>query len=164
MERRILLKTSKGSIEEFIIAMFMPLIFNNMLKSHKNISLEDVMIFSTYEFILVFLPIVFIGYYLLNYLKYNELSKLWLALCSFYFYAQGSPDFFPFFLASVFGNYVLGSSLSNIQGDSQKLQRKFLLAVGVLANVALLGYYKDTDFRIKKFYYNLRHYHHPLKL
>lgn len=94
----------------------------------------------------MFLPIVFVGYYALNRFKYYQLSKIWLILASFYFYAQGSPDFFPFFLGSVFANYAVGTSLSRMQGDSQKLQRKILLAVGVLANVALLGYYKYVDF------------------
>lgn len=104
------------------------------------------MIFSSYKFILVFLPIVFSGYYILNHFRYYQLSKIWLILASLYFYSQGSPDFFPFFLGSVFGNYAVGTSLSRMQGESQKLQRKILMILGVLANLALLGYYKYVDF------------------
>lgn len=65
------------------------------------------MIFSTYQFILVFLPIVFAGYYILNGLKFKNISKIWLVLASLYFYAQGSPNFFPYFLASIVANYVV---------------------------------------------------------
>ena len=104
------------------------------------------MIFSTYKFILVFLPIVFSGYYLLNHFRYYQLSKIWLVLASLYFYAQGSPDFFPFFLGSVFGNYAVGTCLSHMQEETFRIQRKILLSVGVLANVALLGYFKYMDF------------------
>lgn len=107
------------------------------------------MIFSTYQFVLIFLPIVFTGYFLLNGLKFHNLSKLWLVLASFYFYAQGSPDFFPFFLGSVIGNYVIGATLCKLQDKSQKIERILVMAVGVLANVGLLGYYKYTDFFIQ---------------
>ncbi|WP_026835548.1 MBOAT family O-acyltransferase [Eubacterium xylanophilum] len=106
------------------------------------------MIFSTYQFILLFLPITFVGYFVLHRFKYTTLAKLWLVLASFFFYAQGSPDFFPFFLGSVVGNYVVGTGLSKLQGKEHRIERGLLLAVGVLANVGLLGYYKYTDFFI----------------
>lgn len=104
------------------------------------------MIFSTYSFILIFLPITFCGYFLLHHIRMQSAAKLWLVLASFYFYAQGSPDFFPFFLGSVVGNYVLGSTLSKLQGDSHRWERVGILTVGILANCGLLGYYKYTDF------------------
>ena len=107
------------------------------------------MIFSTYQFVLIFLPIVFLGYFILHQLKFHSLAKIWLVLASFYFYAQGSPDFFPFFLASVVGNYVVGITLCKLQDESQKFERLCLLIVGILANVGLLGYYKYTDFFIR---------------
>ncbi|MCI8307711.1 MAG: MBOAT family protein [Lachnospiraceae bacterium] len=111
------------------------------------------MIFSTYQFILLFLPIVFTVYFVLHHLKLNQMAKIWLILASFYFYAQGSPDFFPFFMGSVIGNYIIGTTLGSIQGDEHKRERKLLLLVGVLANVGLLGYYKYTDFFISNFNY-----------
>lgn len=104
------------------------------------------MIFSTYQFILIFLPITFSGYFVLQHCKMQSLAKLWLVLASFYFYAQGSPDFFPFFLGSVVGNYLVGSMLSKLQGDKKRIERGLLLTIGVLANCGLLGYYKYTDF------------------
>ena len=58
------------------------------------------MIFSTYQFLLIFLPITFGGYFTLQHLTYTNLAKIWLVLASFYFYAAGSPDFFPFFPVS----------------------------------------------------------------
>lgn len=109
-------------------------------------SRKRTMIFSTYQFILIFLPITFCGYFFLNHIRMQSAAKLWLVLASFYFYAQGSPDFFPFFLGSVVGNYVVGSMLSKLQEDSRKKERIVLLTVGILANCGLLGYYKYTDF------------------
>ncbi len=110
------------------------------------------MIFSTYPFIIQFLPITFIGYFLLNRFRYHSAAKIWLVIASLYFYAQGSPAFFPFFLASITGNYICGMALIHLEGDKQT-QKKFLLAAGLLGNVGLLGYYKYTDFFIEN--YNL---------
>ena len=110
------------------------------------------MIFSTYRFIFLFLPVTFCGYFLLNRFRLFSLSKIWLVVCSFYFYAQGSPSFFPFFMASVAGNYIVGMAMVRLE-DTGTAQRKLLLAVGILGNVALLGYYKYTDFFIEN--YNL---------
>lgn len=104
------------------------------------------MIFSSYQFLLIFFPIVTIVYWVLNHFKYYETAKLWLVAASFYFYAQGSPAFFPFFLGSVVVNYVLGITMCQLQEVTQKGQRKLLLALGVLGNVGLLGYYKYMDF------------------
>ena len=97
------------------------------------------MIFSTYRFIFLFLPITFAGYFLLNRMRYYSIGKIWLVVCSLYFYAQGSPAFFPFFLASITGNYIVGTKLLQTDGEGSS-QRKWLLALGLLGNIALLGY------------------------
>lgn len=107
------------------------------------------MIFSTYKFIFGFLPVVFGGYFILNRLKLDIIAKIFLVVSSLYFYAQGSPDFFPFFLCSIFGNYIVGNALSAMSGDRTKFQKKLLFVIGILANVGLLGYYKYTDFFIE---------------
>jgi D-alanyl-lipoteichoic acid acyltransferase DltB (MBOAT superfamily) len=108
------------------------------------------MIFSSYGFIFLFLPAVFTGYFLLNRVRYRYIAKLWLVVASFLFYAQGSPAFFPFFLASVVGNYIIGTLLLAIRETEAtgRAQSKAALAIGIAANVALLGYYKYTDFFI----------------
>ena len=107
------------------------------------------MIFSTYQFMFIFLPIVFAGYYILNGFKFKKLSKIWLVLASLYFYAQGSPSFFPIFFISITGNYIVGTTLSKMEGKT--LEKKILFGLGILANVILLGYYKYTNFFIANF-------------
>lgn len=103
------------------------------------------MIFSSYEFLLVFFPVVTGGYWLLNHFRYYDLAKILLIVASFFFYAQGSPSFFPFFLGSVLANYVLGISMCRLPRE-ERGQRRWLLLIGVLGNIALLGYYKYMDF------------------
>ena len=106
------------------------------------------MIFSTYRFIFLFLPVTFFVYFALTHYRQFRLAKIWLIVMSFVFYAAGSPSFFPFFLGSVFANYVCGTSLMKMEGE-QKHQRKLLFIIAILGNVALLGYYKYTDFFIE---------------
>ena len=104
------------------------------------------MIFSTYEFILLFLPIVLIGYHLINKLEYYTLAKIWLIMASLIFYYLGSPDFFWYFVGSVVGNYIIGSSISKLDIEKNKKERKILCAIGLIGNIALLGYYKYANF------------------
>ena len=103
------------------------------------------MIFSSYKFLL-FLLIVFLGYYMLNRFKKNNLSKSWLVLASFYFYAQGSMDFLPFFIFTVFFNYIIGTALTKQQ---TKWKRNLIFGMGLTENLLLLGYFKYSDFFIE---------------
>ena len=109
------------------------------------------MIFSTYKFILGFLPIVFAAYWILTKAKFFTLAKLVLVVASLYFYMQGSAEFFPYFCISIFGNYVVGNSLCALKGDDKKIaiQKKVILLFGILGNIALLGYYKYDNFILR---------------
>lgn len=106
------------------------------------------MIFSSYIFIMVFLPIVFLGYFLLQRFNMEKLAKIYLIIASLVFYAYGSIEFFPFFIMSIFGNYIIGTTLGKLP-DGRALEKKILFVAGIFANIALLGYYKYTDFFIE---------------
>ncbi|SER70808.1 D-alanyl-lipoteichoic acid acyltransferase DltB, MBOAT superfamily [Gracilibacillus ureilyticus] len=107
------------------------------------------MIFSTYLFILVFLPITFLGYRLLSHFLYTELSKVWLILASLFFYWHGSGSFVLAFIASVIFNYLIGISIIRASGPHAQLKKKLLLTVGLTENIVLLGYYKYANFVIE---------------
>ncbi|MDR1136234.1 MAG: hypothetical protein LBL49_08680 [Clostridiales Family XIII bacterium] len=76
------------------------------------------MIFSTYKFILIFLPVVLLGFRIL--IKFEGrrqqshalAAKLWLCAASLFFYAQGSLSFLPFFLFTLVFNFAAGSILN----------------------------------------------------
>ncbi len=109
------------------------------------------MIFSTFEFILIFLPIVLILYTLAKRNGYITAAKGVLVLGSLYFYAYGSGTFFYFYVGSVLFNYLTGYVLSTIHEKQNNVLRKTVLTIGILANVVLLGYYKYADFFIANF-------------
>lgn len=105
------------------------------------------MIFTSYSFLVFFLVVISV-YTLFNKLKMELVSKLWLVLVSFYFYSQGSLYFLPYFVGTIFLNYVIGSLI--IQSSSV-INKRVLLFIGLLENVALLGYFKYVDFFIYNF-------------
>lgn len=99
------------------------------------------MLFNSFEFIFLFLPIVFIGYFLLN--KFNfSLSKMWLLFASLFFYSWWNPKYLPLILISLVINFVIGTAL----GKEERPFRKILLTIGILFNVGLLGFFKYYDF------------------
>lgn len=107
------------------------------------------MIFSTYTFIFVFLPIVFLVYRLLTLTKVPNIAKLWLVMASIYFYAQGSGSFVVLFMADILINYAIGSFIVNLGHKKAVWGKRLLLTVGLLLNVAFLGYYKYANFAIE---------------
>ena len=107
------------------------------------------MIFSTFEFIFIFLPIVWASYFFLHHLNFHKAAKIFLVCSSFVFYAIGSRDFVLIFMASVTVNYAIGTALSKFPNSKKPFKIKILFFAGILLNVALLGYYKYTDFFIQ---------------
>lgn len=110
------------------------------------------MIFSTYTFVVVFLPIVLLVYFALLSTGFVKSAKWSLVIASLYFYAHGSGDFFPAFLISIGFNYLLGRGLGS-RWNEQPTIKRCMLILGIGANVGLLGYYKYTDFGIANFNY-----------
>lgn len=106
------------------------------------------MLFSSYEFIFVFLPITFFIYYYLNQKKFTEASKGFLVFSSLFFYSWWNIAYLPIILSSMLFNYTVGNSLNNEEGH-YKFSKKSILTFGIVLNLALLGYFKYTDFFIE---------------
>ncbi len=107
------------------------------------------MIFSTYSFIFIFLPIVFFGFRLFAHFQLHLWSKVWLIAASVYFYAQGSGSFVFVFIADMVVNYLLGTWMIKSGDSGRNGVKKVLLAVGLLLNISFLGYYKYANFMIE---------------
>ncbi|WP_243299874.1 MBOAT family O-acyltransferase [Bacillus litorisediminis] len=103
------------------------------------------MIFNSFEFIFLFLPIVFIVYYLFNKVNFT-ISKVWLLFASLFFYGYWNPKYLPLILVSLVVNFAIGSYLSRRNIHSF---RKTILTIGIVFNVCLLGYYKYYDFFVE---------------
>lgn len=97
------------------------------------------MVYSTNQFLLVFLPIVLLGYFALSKLKNFNFQKVFLILASLFFYGYNNWIYLLLILLSILINYVVAHFM-------QKSQSKLLLILGILFNVGLLGYFKYYDF------------------
>ena len=102
------------------------------------------MLFNSYIFFALFLPVVVICYFLLNSKKLTVASRVWLFLCSMFFYSWWNIKFLPLIMISILFNFAVGMVLG--KGLSG---RKAVLAFGVAMNVLLLGYFKYADFFIE---------------
>jgi alginate O-acetyltransferase complex protein AlgI len=101
------------------------------------------MLFNSYPFIVLFLPITLIGYFLLG--KVSELAPiLWLALASLVFYSVSNWQFVPLLLASVAFNYTIGLLL--ITSRLRNRLRFAALTLGVAGDLLVLGYFKYAGF------------------
>lgn len=103
------------------------------------------MIFNSFEFIFLFLPIVWVLYYILGRL-HIPFAKTWLLVTSLFFYGYWNLAYLPLILVSMVINYTIGMFLGK---DRAKAYRKAILSVGIVFNVGLLGYYKYYDFFVE---------------
>ena len=99
------------------------------------------MIFSSSEFIFLFLPLTFCLYFYLNKNKYTTLATGSLAFASLFFYSWWNIIYLPLILSSVIINYALSRLIIK-----STLYKKNLLIFGLLFNVLLLSYFKYSDF------------------
>lgn len=108
------------------------------------------MVFSSPEFILFFLPVVFLGYFFLNKVRLVIAGKAWLVAASLFFYSYWDATYLPLLLVSIFFNFAMGSALApNLDGMPVRFSRKLGLVGGVIANIALLGYFKYANFFVE---------------
>ena len=108
------------------------------------------MLFNSYVFILIFFPVVVIGYYMLG-LYSRRGAQVWLLLASLVFYSYNRPSYLLIIVSSIVFNYALTRIMNRCDKTAY---RKLLLVIGLAFNVGLIGYYKYFNF-IK---WNINHF------
>jgi alginate O-acetyltransferase complex protein AlgI len=101
------------------------------------------MLFNSYAFIFLFLPIALIGYFALGRLGHLA-PVIWLALASLAFYSASNWQFVLLLLASIAFNYTVGLLL--ISKPRRTVPRFAVLTVGVAGDLLVLGYFKYAGF------------------
>ncbi|AYB33157.1 MBOAT family O-acyltransferase [Chryseolinea soli] len=102
------------------------------------------MLFSAPEFIFAFLPVTLIVYFLLSSSQKVEASRLWLLVASLFFYGWWNPANLILIGLSMIFNFTFGNLII-------RYRKKWLLTVGVSANLAVLFYYKYANFFLTNF-------------
>ena len=125
------------------------------------------MLFSSLTFVWFFLPALALIYYLM---PGRKLKNAILLIASLIFYTWGEPRYVVLVLLSILVNYVFGLVIAGLdrgpgvkasdekgpgemKPDRKRLGRKKLaLAVCVIANICLLGYFKYFNFFLELVY------------
>lgn len=101
------------------------------------------MLFNSYIFVLLFLPLCLVGYFTLNHFKFPKTAMLFLLGMSLWFYGYFNPSYLSILSASILINYVC---YKLIKKSNTSLSRKTLMITGVLINISILFYFKYFDF------------------
>ena len=106
------------------------------------------MLFNSYSFIFMFLPLICLGYWLVGQFKSRQASLSWIVLCSIVFYGIWNPLNLLVILPSIAVNYTIALAIRHQvnQGESGQRVASMLLAAGVVFNLLFLGYFKYKNF------------------
>ena len=99
------------------------------------------MLFTSIEFLFLFLPIAMAGYFLLPF-RWG-LKNYWLLAASLLFYAWGEPTFVFVMLGSIVFNYLAALAVAHLRtGKAARLA----LGVSIAGNLAVIGLWKYANF------------------
>ena len=102
------------------------------------------MLFNSYEFIFVYLPVVVVGFFWIARLGHRW-AAAWLVVASLAFYGWWNPKFVALLMASIAFNYGAGIAIGRATSPRQA---KTWLVSALTANLVLLGVFKYTNFFI----------------
>ena len=100
------------------------------------------MLFSSFAFLLVFLPLVIITYFLIKNRTYRNII---LFLFSLVFYAWGEPIYVLLMLFSIIINYFFAIYIDNAKNKHKK--KKYLI-LSIVVNILIIGFFKYSNFLI----------------
>ena len=109
------------------------------------------MLFNSYIFIFLFLPVVLCVYFLLSRIFHGRLMNIWLLVSSLFFYGWGEAAHLPLLACSILANWLLGSAIRRTTERGQTHLAHAIFWIGICGNLALLCRYKYLDFFVQVF-------------
>lgn len=110
------------------------------------------MVFSSFPFILAFLPITWFVYFGLQRARLSIAAKAWLLGASLFFYAWWRPEHLVLLVLSLLVNFSIGTSLAASATSSARHRKpvspRALLVAGIVFNLGLLGFFKYAAFAV----------------
>lgn len=103
------------------------------------------MLFNSYIFVLLFLPLCILGYFTINAFKKYRWAQVFLLAMSLWFYGYNNIYYLAVLVFSVLANYGVYVLLKK---DKNTEYRKAMMILGVAMNVGVLLYFKYMDFFI----------------
>lgn len=108
------------------------------------------MLFSSLEYIFLFLPIAFLFYHFLLRKRLISAAKCFLIFASLFFYSYWNIKYLPLLLTSILVNYLCGRFLiKNHQKPNKSTVNKLVATITIIFNIFLLGYFKYSNFLVE---------------
>ncbi len=105
------------------------------------------MLFNSYEFIFIFLPLTLAGFFLLG-ARDRTWAIRWLILASLLFYAWWRPVNVLIIAPSIVINFFLARTLLRLRDGTRPGLARAVLIAGIAFNVLFLGYFKYANFAV----------------
>lgn len=103
------------------------------------------MLFPSEEFLLIFLPVVLVGYYAIHILTYAKhdlkLKNIWLLISSIVFYAWGEPVYVFLMVGYIIFNYLMALLIDSHMAIKAPT-RRLLFVLTIVVNIAALVWFK----------------------
>ena len=103
------------------------------------------MLFNSYEFILLFLPVTFLVFFAIARLG-REAAIVWLVIASLFFYGWWNPSYLILILLSMVINFGFGKFISHAYEHQRATWARTGLTLGVVCNLGVLAYFKYAGF------------------
>lgn len=103
------------------------------------------MLFNSYIFMFVFLPVVW-GLYAISLRLSWRLASPVLAAASLFFYGWWDSRFLPLLIMSILVNFLLGRRIETANAANHIKTARFWLIVGIVGNLGALGFFKYANF------------------
>lgn len=104
------------------------------------------MLFNSYIFVLMFLPLTVSGWFVLNSFNKEWLAKFFLLGMSLWFYGYFNYNYLFIMIASIVINYTFYIMLNRI---NVRVLRKLIFFIGIVLNIGVLFYYKYLGFFVE---------------
>ena len=108
------------------------------------------MLFNSFEFIFLFLPITLVVFFWIGSRTENvkrQLPILWLVIASLIFYGRWKPLNLVLIIFSIVVNYRLGYLLGHV--IAKPTTKKLIVSLGIIFNLGLISYFKYSSFILK---------------
>ncbi|MEO0896084.1 MAG: MBOAT family protein [Bacteroidota bacterium] len=102
------------------------------------------MVFSSALFLFYFLPIFLLGYFLIP----KGAKNIYALVGSLGFYVWGAPSFIGWVTIGIIADFIIGQKIDKAELPKYKFR---WLWVGLVLNIALLGYFKYANFFVENF-------------
>lgn len=100
------------------------------------------MLFTTAGFSAIYLPVVFVLFFLIG-PRSTRLAAAWLFAASLFFYGYWMPEFTLLLVGSICWNFFVGMRIA--QSGRRERSRRWLIA-GIVVDLVLLAYFKYANF------------------